>query len=62
MGAQAAGLASLFISGAVALPRYGIAGAAAMFQTALAVAALTLWLAVFLRTPPQKTESAEIET
>jgi O-antigen/teichoic acid export membrane protein len=62
MAAQAAGLAGLITFGEVALPRYGIAGAAAMFQAALAVTALTLWLAVFLRSPPHKIEAVETET
>lgn len=61
MAAQATGVISLFVLGAIILPRYGIVGAAIMFQAALAVAALMLWLAVFLRSPPRKPETAETD-
>jgi O-antigen/teichoic acid export membrane protein len=61
VAAQGVGLIALFGFGAIALPRYGIMGAAIMFQAALAAAALMLWLAVFLRPPPDKSDTAETE-
>lgn len=59
MAAQVSGLAVLYGLAATLIPRYGILGAAAMLQGALAATATLLWLAVFLRptVPPEPTET-----
>lgn len=61
IAAQASGLAGLFAFGGLAMPRYGIAGAAIMLQAALALASLLLWLAVFFRPSRNPTEPVESE-
>lgn len=59
VAAQATGLAVLCGLAAALIPRYGVLGAAAMLQGALAVTAALLWLAIFLRpnVPPEPVET-----